>query len=370
VLKRVREPAIVFTEYRDTLTALQDALGTDTAVLHGEMDRFERAEAVSRFGGGHARVLLATDAAGEGLNLQLRCRLVVNLELPWNPMRLEQRAGRVDRIGQTRATHVINLLASGTAESGLLDRLATRLHQARAVVGAIEDVLGGGDEGLMAAWLGLRESPGGMPTRPAPAGGEALPPAVQRLDLGGAAREVAAHLALQRQLIRASEAATRRHPPRKGAGRMAGILVTAVRRSRLSITAGRTGLLVIFRVRTESHSGLAPFEALVPVFAEGPCPRLPGRRSVRDRASGAMAVLVPQMAAAISTHRAEPAPTGTDRDRRIAARTQARKAVQRGLFDRRAEREAEGDEAEAAAPASSSAAPQPPQPVLLLFVTV
>jgi hypothetical protein len=137
----------------------------------------------------------------------------------------------------------------------------------------------------------------------------------------------------------------------------------------LSITAGRTGLLVIFRVRTESHSGLAPFEALVPVFAEGPCPRLSGRRSVRDRASSAMATLVPQMAAAIPTRRAEPARTGTDRDRRIAARAQARKAVQRGLFDRRAEREAEGDEAEAAAPATSSAATQPPQPLLLLFVT-
>ncbi|HSP91596.1 MAG TPA: helicase-related protein [Vicinamibacterales bacterium] len=392
VLERVREPAIVFTEYRDTLTSLQDALGADTAVLHGEMDRFERAEAVSRFGGGRARVLLATDAAGEGLNLQRRCRLVVNLELPWNPMRLEQRAGRVDRIGQTRATHVINLLASGTAESGLLARLATRLHQARTVVGAIEDVLGGGDEGLMAAWLGLRESSGGVPARPAPAGGEALPPAVQRLDLGSAAREVAAHLALQRQLIRggfttcvrrpvdaartgcettcrASLAATRRRSPRMGASRMAGTLVTAMRRSRLSITAGRTGLLVIFRVRTESHGGLAPFEALVPVFAEGPCPRLPGRRNVRDRASSAMATLVPQMAAAIPTRRAEPARTGTDRDRRIAARTQARKAVQRGLFDRRAEREAEGDEAEAAAPATRSAAAQPPQPVLLLFVT-
>ena len=370
LLNRVREPAIVFTEYRDTLTALQDALGADTAVLHGEMDRFERAEAVSRFDGGRARVLLATDAAGEGLNLQRGCRLVVNLELPWNPMRLEQRAGRVDRIGQTRATHVINLLASGTAESGLLARLATRLHQARTVVGAIEDVLGGGDEGLMAAWLGLREGPGSVPARPAPAVGELLPPTVQRLDLGGAAREVAAHLALQRALIRASRSATRRHPPRMGAGRMAGILVTAVRRSRLSITAGRTGLLVIFRVRTESHSGLAPFEALVPVFAEGPCPRLSGRRSVRDRASSAMATLVPQMAAAIPADLAEPARTGTDRDRRIAARAQARKAVQRGLFDRRAEREAEGYEAEAATPATASAPTQPPQPVLLLFVTV
>jgi superfamily II DNA/RNA helicase len=75
------------------------------------MDRFERAAAISRFNGGGARVLLATDAAAEGLNLQQRCRLVINLELPWNPMRLEQRIGRVDRIGQQRTVHAINLLA-------------------------------------------------------------------------------------------------------------------------------------------------------------------------------------------------------------------------------------------------------------------
>ena len=319
VLKRVREPAIVFTEYRDTLTALQDALGADTAVLHGEMDRFERAEAVSRFDGGRARVLLATDAAGEGLNLQRRCRLVINLELPWNPMRLEQRAGRVDRIGQTRTTHVINLLASGTAESDLLARLATRLHQARAAVGAIEDVLGGGDEGLMAAWLGLREGSGRRAgeTRTGPRRGPSsrgpAPRSRKRRARGrGGPRAPATALGAFTSSGDSSgidhRRAARRHPPRMGAGRMAGTLVTAVRRSRLSITAGRTGLLVIFRVRTESHSGLAPFETLVPVFAEGPCPRLSGRRSVRDRASSAMATLVPQMAAAIPTDRAEPAP--------------------------------------------------------------
>ena len=123
------------------------------------MDRFERAAAVGRFNGGDARVLLATDAAGEGLNLQQRCRLVVNLELPWNPMRLEQRIGRVDRIGQQRTVHAINLLASGTAESGLLLRLARRINQARHTVGAVEDVLGGSEEGLMAACLGLQRRP-------------------------------------------------------------------------------------------------------------------------------------------------------------------------------------------------------------------
>ena len=289
VLMRVREPAIVFTEYRDTLTAIQGALGTDTTVLHGGMDRLERAAAVSRFNSGGARVLLATDAAGEGLNLQQRCRLVVNLELPWNPMRLEQRIGRVDRIGQRRTVHAINLLASGTAESGLLLRLAKRIHEARNTVGAVDDVLGGGDEGLMAACLGLQGGPGGVATRYAPVSGEAVPRAVQRLELGTAAREVAARLALQRQLIRASGTSRRRHPARLAVRRTGGIFAAAVRRSRLPAALGRSGLLVVFRVRLESHAGLAPSEHLVPVFSEAPVSAAapaPGRAHPRVERNG------------------------------------------------------------------------------------
>jgi superfamily II DNA or RNA helicase len=371
LLERVSEPAIVFTEFRDTLTAVQGHLGTDAVVLHGGMDRLDRAAAVSRFTAGGARVLLATDAAGEGLNLQQRCRLVVNLELPWNPMRLEQRIGRVDRIGQQRTVHAINLLASGTAESGLLLRLAQRMHQARHTVGDVEDVLGAGDEELMAACLGLQGCPSSVASNYAPAGGLAVPQAVQRLDLGSAAREVAARLALQRQLIRASESSKRRHPADAVMRRTGGILVAAVRRSRLPAVLRRSGLLVVFRVRRESHSGLAPFEQLVPVFAGGPCPRLSRRRDVRAVASGAMAALVPRMAAfiQIAPAAADRAGGGAARDELLAARARARGVIQRGLFDRRAEREADGDEAPAAAGTSSCAAAQPPQPLLLLFVT-
>jgi SNF2 family DNA or RNA helicase len=166
ILERVREPAIVFTEYRDTLEALHADAGEDAVVLHGGMDRFERAAAVSRFTNGGARVLLATDAAGEGLNLQPRCRLVVNLELPWNPMRLEQRVGRVDRIGQQRTVHAVNLLASGTAESEVLARLAARLDRARLGVGSLDDVLGLTDEGVMAACLGAGRWAGTFAARP------------------------------------------------------------------------------------------------------------------------------------------------------------------------------------------------------------
>lgn len=138
LLRRVNEPAIVFTEYRDTLRYLARRLpGVRIVLLHGGMNRLERAEALRSFSQGDRRtVLLTTDAAGEGLNLHHTCRLVVNLELPWNPMRLEQRIGRVDRIGQTRRVHVVHLVARGTGESNILARLELRVSRAHRAVGA------------------------------------------------------------------------------------------------------------------------------------------------------------------------------------------------------------------------------------------
>jgi superfamily II DNA or RNA helicase len=117
LLLRTREPAIVFTEYRDTLEMLAAALPEfPCVVLHGALSAGERRDVLQRFSSGTARVLLATDAAGEGLNLHHRCRLVINLELPWSPLRLEQRVGRVDRIGQSKRVHQVLLVARGTAE--------------------------------------------------------------------------------------------------------------------------------------------------------------------------------------------------------------------------------------------------------------
>ena len=366
-LARVHEPAVVFTEYRDTLEALRGVVGADAVVLHGAMDRFERAVAVRRFNAGDARVLLATDAAGEGLNLQPRCRLVVNLELPWNPMRLEQRIGRVDRIGQRRTVHAVNLLASGTAETDMLARLARRLDHARSSVGAVDDVLGRRDESVVAACLGLDR---GFRSTAAGAGAverKVLPSAVVRVDLASSARDVAAQLERQRQLLLAARSGRRTRRAGVDVERSAGTLVASVRRSRLPLTRGRTGLLAIFRVRSAARYGFADCEELVPVFAEGLCPRVSRRRDLRARASGALAALVPAMAAAIPA-RAAHGSDGSDRDRRLAVRARTRRAVQRGLFDRRAEREADQSEA-ATVDASASAAAEPPQPVLLLFVT-
>ena len=127
------EPVIVFTEYRDTLLQLAGAL-PPSLQLHGGLTASERAAVQARFNeaGG---LLLATDAAAEGLNLQRRCRIVVNYELPWNPARLEQRIGRVDRIGQARAVHAITLVARDTAEDLVIANLARRLARVVATLG-------------------------------------------------------------------------------------------------------------------------------------------------------------------------------------------------------------------------------------------
>ncbi len=144
LLRRVREPAIVFTEYRDTLKHLAEAFRGDrtVATIHGGMDRAARADAVGAFNRGEASLLLATDAAAHGLNLQSGCRLVVSLELPWNPVRLEQRVGRVDRIGQRRTVHAIHLVGRHTGEEEILARLAARVERARKELGSAAVPLG------------------------------------------------------------------------------------------------------------------------------------------------------------------------------------------------------------------------------------
>ena len=127
------ESAIVFTEYRDTLRQLAGAL-TPALHLHGGLTSAERADVQRRFNDSGG-ILLATDAAADGLNLQQRCRLVVNYELPWNPARLEQRIGRVDRIGQRRRVHAITLVARDTAEDLVVATLARRLARVAATLG-------------------------------------------------------------------------------------------------------------------------------------------------------------------------------------------------------------------------------------------
>ena len=152
---RTTESAIVFTEYRDTLEHVASALPGVTFVhLHGGLTPRERADALRQFTSGSVRLLLATDAASEGLNLHHRCRLVVNLELPWTPLRLEQRVGRVDRIGQIRRVHAVHLVAAATTEELVLSKLADRVRRIRAAVGPLAFPGFAGDQGVAEAVLG------------------------------------------------------------------------------------------------------------------------------------------------------------------------------------------------------------------------
>ena len=140
---------VLFTEHRDTLRYLQDRITTllgcaeSVVVIHGGMAREARHQAQEAFRHDPAvQVLLATDAAGEGINLQ-RAHLMVNYDLPWNPNRLEQRFGRIHRIGQTEVCHLWNLVADETREGDVYQRLLTKLEQARqALGGQVFDVLG------------------------------------------------------------------------------------------------------------------------------------------------------------------------------------------------------------------------------------
>jgi ERCC4-related helicase len=134
LVRRLRgESAIVFTEYRDSLAYLAASL-PGALLLHGGLLSGERWRVQQRFNS-EGGLLLATDAASEGLNLQGRCRLIVNYELPWNPVRLEQRIGRVDRIGQQRAVHALTLVARHTAEEFVLQKLARRLYTIASTLG-------------------------------------------------------------------------------------------------------------------------------------------------------------------------------------------------------------------------------------------
>ncbi len=140
---------VVFSEHRDTLNYLAEqirkVLGRPEALvtIHGAMGREERRNAQESFTQDkQVQILVATDAAGEGINLQ-RAHLMVNYDLPWNPNRLEQRFGRIHRIGQTEVCHLWNLVAEETREGDVFVRLFEKLEeQRRTLGGGVFDILG------------------------------------------------------------------------------------------------------------------------------------------------------------------------------------------------------------------------------------
>src|SRR5262249_15016573 len=144
-----RRKLIIFTEHRDTLNYLADNIrglvgrAESVVTIHGSMGREDRKKAQEAFTQDkEVQILIATDAAGEGINLQ-RAHLMVNYDLPWNPNRLEQRFGRIHRIGQTEVCHLWNLVAKETREGDVYHRLLHKLEmESEALKGRVFDVLG------------------------------------------------------------------------------------------------------------------------------------------------------------------------------------------------------------------------------------
>lgn len=143
VLRALRAPALVFTRFLHTLEALARFLedqGLRVHRFHGSIPAPRREEAMRAFQQ-HGGVMLLSEVGSEGRNLQF-CHNLVNFDLPWNPMRIEQRVGRLHRIGQTRPIHIVNLCLAGSLEDHLLRILDEKLNMFELVVGEMQTILG------------------------------------------------------------------------------------------------------------------------------------------------------------------------------------------------------------------------------------
>ena len=159
------EKVIVFTAFRPTLEQLAtnlEATGVEVARYHGSLPRAAKDAAVRRFEN-DVPVLVSTEAAGEGRNLQF-CHAMVNMDLPWNPMQIEQRIGRLHRIGQQHDVAITNVLGAGTIEERILDILESKINLFELVVGELDMILGRVEEdfdfetGIFDAYVGSADN--------------------------------------------------------------------------------------------------------------------------------------------------------------------------------------------------------------------
>jgi len=138
---------VVFTQFRATQEMLRRRLadgGHDVAMFHGGLSRLEKESAIEHFRGS-ARLLLCTESGSEGRNLQFAHGLC-NFDLPWNPMKIEQRIGRLSRIGQKSDVQVFNFVAAGTVEATVLHLLEAKLNMFELVIGEVDMILGNLDD--------------------------------------------------------------------------------------------------------------------------------------------------------------------------------------------------------------------------------
>jgi SNF2 family DNA or RNA helicase len=154
------EKKLVFVHHRDSLSHLAAVLGRRKmahAVFSGDMPGARKDAAVQAFRDDVA-VLLCTESGGEGRNLQF-CNTLINFDIPWNPMAIEQRIGRIDRIGQTREVFIFNLATAGTIEDAVLRILDEKINMFELVVGEVGAILGEFEESqefsslVLDAWL-------------------------------------------------------------------------------------------------------------------------------------------------------------------------------------------------------------------------
>lgn len=142
IISKTTDKVIIFTEYRASQAYLQwylNSKGITSVLFNGKFKKSKR-DYMKHLFKEHAQVLIATEAGGEGINLQF-CHHVINYDLPWNPMKLEQRIGRVHRLGQEHDVQIYNLVTDNTIEKDILDMLYVKIDVFEKVVGELDDIL-------------------------------------------------------------------------------------------------------------------------------------------------------------------------------------------------------------------------------------
>ncbi len=143
IIRATGEKIIVFVKYKGTIEHLAEFLewnGISFSLFHGAMNNRQKDESIEAFKD-KTQVLVTTEIGGEGRNLQF-CSRMINYDLPWNPMKIEQRIGRIHRIGQEKEVQIFNFCATGSIEDYILDILDRKINMFEMVIGEIDMILG------------------------------------------------------------------------------------------------------------------------------------------------------------------------------------------------------------------------------------